>query len=308
MLDMYSLITMQATMFLELLAGLVLTRLGLIKKEGRKSLTNLLVNLVLPCNILYAFSQADASALRSLLEVAVMAAALQLLWYLLSKCLWRRMDVNRRGIMRYAFQFSNCGYLGNPVVEGLYGAEGLLYASVYLLPIRLFMWSVGLECFQKERAGFGKALKRVLTHPCVVTTLVGVLWMFVPVTLPDFLYNTIHGFSQCLTPFTMLVIGCIMADTDVRSLFCKDLFTISGLRLVVQPLIALVLCRLLNLEHLVAEVVTVLVAMPVANTTALLAAQYDCDDTFAGNVVVFTTLVSLITIPIFSVIVGVVFA
>ena len=50
-----------------------------------------------------------------------------------------------------------------------------------------------------------------------------------------------------------------------------------------------------------------LVSMPVANTTALLASQHDCDYTFASNVVVFTTLVSMITIPMYSLLVGAVF-
>lgn len=307
MVDMKSLLTMQGMMFLMILIGAGLRKIQIVTTEGRRSMTNLVVNLVLPCNILYAFSNADASAFRSMLVVVVMAFLIQLVWYLLSKVLWRDMQGNRRGVMRYAFQFSNCGYLGNPVIEGLYGAQGLVYASVFLLPVRLFMWSVGLECFQEEAGSFRKTIRRALTHPCVLATILGVLWMFFPIKLPDFLYNTISGFNQCLTPLTMLVIGFIMAETDLRKMFCKDLFVITALRLLIQPMLVLAVCRLLNLETLVAEVVTVLVSMPVANTTALLASQHDCDYTFASNVVVFTTLVSMITIPIYGLMVGVVF-
>ena len=307
MVDMKSLLTMQGMMFLMILIGAGLRKIQIVTTEGRRSMTNLVVNLVLPCNILYAFSNADASAFRSMLVVVVMAFLIQLVWYLLSKVLWRDMQGNRRGVMRYAFQFSNCGYLGNPVIEGLYGAQGLVYASVFLLPVRLFMWSVGLECFQEEAGSFRKTIRRALTHPCVLATILGVLWMFFPIKLPNFLYNTISGFNQCLTPLTMLVIGFIMAETDLRKMFCKDLFVITALRLLIQPMLVLAVCRLLNLETLVAEVVTVLVSMPVANTTALLASQHDCDYTFASNVVVFTTLVSMITIPIYGLMVGVVF-
>ncbi|MGI6000996.1 MAG: AEC family transporter [Candidatus Merdisoma sp.] len=307
MVDMKSLLTMQGMMFLMILIGAGLRKIQIVTTEGRRSMTNLVVNLVLPCNILYAFSNADASAFRSMLVVVVMAFLIQLVWYLLSKVLWRDMQGNRRGVMRYAFQFSNCGYLGNPVIEGLYGAQGLVYASVFLLPVRLFMWSVGLECFQEEAGSFRKTIRRALTHPCVLATILGVVWMFFPIKLPDFLYNTISGFNQCLTPLTMLVIGFIMAETDLRKMFCKDLFVITALRLLIQPMLVLAVCRLLNLETLVAEVVTVLVSMPVANTTALLASQHDCDYTFASNVVVFTTLVSMITIPIYGLLVGVVF-
>lgn len=305
---MKSLLTMQGMMFLMILIGAGMRKIQIVTTEGRRSMTNLVVNLILPSNILYAFSKADASAFRSMLVVVAMAFLIQLAWYLLSRVLWRGMDESRRGVMRYAFQFSNCGYLGNPVIEGLYGAPGLVYASVFLLPVRLFMWSVGLECFQKGAGSLRKTIERALTHPCVVATILGVVWMFFPIGLPDFLYNTISGFNQCLTPMTMLVIGFIMAETDLKKMFCKDLFVITVLRLLIQPLAVLAACRLLNLETLVAEVVTVLVSMPVANTTALLASQHDCDYTFASNVVVFTTLVSMITIPLYSLLVGAVFA
>lgn len=305
---MKSLLTMQGMMFLMILIGAGMRKIQIVTTEGRRSMTNLVVNLILPSNILYAFSKADVSAFRSMLVVVAMAFLIQLAWYLLSRVLWRGMDESRRGVMRYAFQFSNCGYLGNPVIEGLYGAPGLVYASVFLLPVRLFMWSVGLECFQKGAGSLRKTIERALTHPCVVATILGVVWMFFPVGLPDFLYNTISGFNQCLTPMTMLVIGFIMAETDLKKMFCKDLFVITVLRLLIQPLAVLAACRLLNLETLVAEVVTVLVSMPVANTTALLASQHDCDYTFASNVVVFTTLVSMITIPLYSLLVGAVFA
>ena len=305
---MKSLLTMQGMMFLMILIGAGMRKIQIVTTEGRRSMTNLVVNLILPSNILYAFSKADASAFRSMLVVVAMAFLIQLAWYLLSRVLWRGMDESRRGVMRYAFQFSNCGYLGNPVIEGLYGAPGLVYASVFLLPVRLFMWSVGLECFQKGAGSLRKTIERALTHPCVVATILGVVWMCFPVGLPDFLYNTISGFNQCLTPMTMLVIGFIMAETDLKKMFCKDLFVITVLRLLLQPLAVLAVCRLLNLETLVAEVVTVLVSMPVANTTALLASQHDCDYTFASNVVVFTTLVSMITIPLYSLLVGAVFA
>ena len=307
MVDMKSLLTMQAMMFLMILTGAFFRKRGLITAEGRKSLTNIVVHLILPCNILYAFSRADSSLFSSLMAVVIMAVVLQLAWYVLSKVLWKKMPESRRGVMRYAFQFSNCGFLGNPVIEGLYGSQGLIYASIYLIPIRIFMWSIGLESFQEKSGSFLETMRKIATHPCILATAAGVLWMFFPVTLPEFLQNTIYGLNQCLTPFTMLIIGSILAEANLKEMFCRDIYVLSLLRLVIQPLIALGLCRMLHLETLVAEVVTVLVAMPVASTTAILASQHDCDATFASNAVVFTTVLSLITIPLFSLLVGLVF-
>ncbi len=154
-----------------------------------------------------------------------------------------------------------------------------------------------------------KRLKRTATHPCVLATVVAYpVDVFPPGEAAGFLYDTIYGFNQCLTPMTMLTIGFIMGETDMRRIFCKDLGVITVLRLGVQPLIVLGVCYLLHLEPLVAEVITVLVSMPVANTTALLASQHDCDYGFASGLVVFTTLVSMVTIPVYGMLVGIVFA
>ena len=78
MVDMKSLLTMQGMMFTMLLVGVFIRRKGIVTSEGRKSLTNLLVNLILPCNILYAFSKSDTSAFRFMIVVIIMSALIQL--------------------------------------------------------------------------------------------------------------------------------------------------------------------------------------------------------------------------------------
>ena len=102
MVDMKSLLTMQGMMFTMLLVGVFIRRKGIVTSEGRKSLTNLLVNLILPCNILYAFSKSDTSAFGSMVIVIIMSALIQLTWYILSKFLWKNMDDSRRGSVRRA--------------------------------------------------------------------------------------------------------------------------------------------------------------------------------------------------------------
>ena len=93
---MKSLLTMQGMMFLMILIGAGMRKIQIVTTEGRRSMTNLVVNLILPSNILYAFSKADASAFRSMLVVVAMAFLIQLAWYLLSRVLWRGMDESRR--------------------------------------------------------------------------------------------------------------------------------------------------------------------------------------------------------------------
>ena len=79
-------------------------------------------------------------------------------------------------VLQYATVCSNAGFLGNPVAEGLYGSIGLLYASVYLIPQRIVMWSAGISYFT-ESPSRKEVVKKVLTHPCIVAVEIGIVLM-----------------------------------------------------------------------------------------------------------------------------------
>lgn len=95
----------------------------------------------------------------------------------------------KRKPLKYATIVSNGGFLGNPVIEGLYGSGGLFYASVFMLPVRVLMWTIGTSCFVKGDKVH--VLKKSLMHPCIVAIYLGLAAMLVQVNLPVFLEKTI---------------------------------------------------------------------------------------------------------------------
>ena len=99
----------------------------------------------------------------------------------------------------------------------------------------------------------------------------------------------------------MMVIGMILADADPKTLLDKDILFYTVLRLVIIPFLVWVPCRLLHLDSLVMGVSVLLAAMPAGATTTILAAQYDGDSEFAVKLVVFSTAASLITTPLWSI-------
>ena len=83
----------------------------------------------------------ECRRLRATLLALLIALGIQLACLGLGKLLYRFAPEPRRKVLQYATLCSNAGFMGNPIVEGIYGAQGLLYASVYLIPLRFFMWS-----------------------------------------------------------------------------------------------------------------------------------------------------------------------
>ena len=122
------------------------------------------------------------------------------------------------------------------------------------------------------------------------------------VQLPSFLDAALKDIGNCNTAMSMLVIGTILADVRPRDMLDRSIFLFSGLRLLLIPLFVYMGCHAFSIDALVTGVSVLLAAMPAASTTAILAAKYDGDAIYASKCVVTTTVLSLLTTPVWSMI------
>ena len=288
---------LQLILFLLMLAGLVLTRRGVITPAGRKCLTDLLIDLILPCNIICSFRiELDGDILRATALVLGIAFGIQLACWALGKLLYRFAAEPRRKVLQYATMCSNAGFMGNPIIEGIYGAQGLLYASVYLIPLRFFMWSAGLSCFTHTTAK--ETFKKLALHPCILAVWIGFALMLTKAPLPGAVERTLSYLSGCTLPVSIVIIGSILAGVRPGRVFHPLTLYFCAVRLIGIPLLTLLVCRLAQVDALVTGVCVVLAGMPAGSTTAILAEKYGGDAEYASACVLVSTLLSLLTIPL----------
>ena len=215
------LISLQLRMFLIMLLGLFFRKKNLISAEGKKNLTDLVIYLILPCNIVKSFMITfDGNTLKKFGTVLLVSVLIQVVCAIFAKLFFNHMTSEHRRVMQYATVASNAGFLGNPVAEGVFGSMGLALASVYLIPQRIVMWSAGVSYFT-EGTDKKSVLKRVLTHPCIIAVVVGLVFMLGQVKLPSFLDAALKDIGNCNTAMSMLVIGTILADVRPRKKGCK---------------------------------------------------------------------------------------
>ena len=290
-------------MFLLMAVGVVLRKMNIITKEGKGMLTDLVIDLILPCNIISAFYMPmDHSVFVSGVEILIISILIQIFCTFISGILYRKVPKEKRMVLQYATVCSNAGFLGNPVAEGLYGSVGLLYASVYLIPQRIVMWSAGVSYFT-ECPSKKEVVKKVLKHPCIVAVEIGIVLMVTQVQLPGFLSSAIENVGGCTTAITMMLIGTILTDVDMRHILTRTTVAYSFIRLVFIPAVVFAGCWLANIDSVVAGVSVTLAAMPAGTTTAILAMKYHGDEEFATQCVVLTTMLSMAAIPIWSLII-----
>ncbi len=296
MVDMHTLLDLQITIFFLMMAGYILTRVGIIPPDARKTLSGLLINFVLPCNTIVSFMiEFSRRILMDCMAILLVSVYIQIVACVAGHFFYAQKDPAKLAVLRYGTIASNAGFMGSPIAEGLYGTQGLLYASVYLIPQRIIMWSAGVTCFTGKR---GKdVLKRVCTHPCIIAVVIGLILMIGQIKLPSGLEQALQTTSKCTTAVSMVTIGNILAETDKSELLKKENLWFCLVRLILFPLIVMAGCMLAGTGQLVTEVSVVLAGMPAAATTAILAAKYDGNAGFAAGIVFLSTLLSLFTIP-----------
>lgn len=302
---MIAMLRLQFIIFSLIGIGFVTRKKGIVSREGQRSITDLVINVVLPCNIVTSFVQElPDSALRDCAMIFLISVGMEAMCMLYARIAYRNVEEKKQKCLTYGILVSNAGFLGNPVAEGVYGPIGLMLASVYLIPVRVIMWSKGIAIFSGE-SDRRQTLRKVLTHPCVIACMVGIVIMLADLLagvsiVPEWLFDMLKTVGRCNTGLSMMVIGMILSDIDFAQLVDGLVIRYTVERLIVIPgvlgLILLGLSRLGVVTGLAPNLVVLLAAMPAPATTSMLSSKYDCAPDFATKMVILSTLCSIPTI------------
>ena len=295
----WEMLSLQETMFLLILTGVLIKKLKIIDAAGRKMLSDLLIDVILPCNIVESFLGGmvfpDGFARNCLLAVGL-SAVIQLMSIYGSKLLFRKYPREQRSVLSYGIICSS--FVGLPVARLLFGDLGVIYTSMFQIPLRFTMWTAGLSLFTSVSRK--DAFRKLVRHPCIIAVFAGLLLMAAPVSLPGFLDSAVASVSSCTVPVSMFVIGTILADAPIRSMFSKPVLWYTCLRLVLYPLLLCVLLKPLHLDTTLTNVCILMTGMPAGSTGSILADKYDCDAVFASQIAFASTLCSILTIPLLT--------
>ena len=292
-----NMIDMQLMMFLLVGIGFFIRKKGIVNKEGRMNMIDLCLYITLPFNVLHSFLRKwDWNLFIACGVILLLSVGFNAISVFFSAILYKKQETNRQKTLKYGTIISNSGFLGNPMVEGIYGSEGLLYAALFMLPVRIVMWTIGIAVFLKGRKE--KLWKNVLTHPCIVAIYAGIIIMVGGIQFPTFVEKTIVGISGCNTPLSMMLIGMMLAEVKPKGLIDKTMVFYTTIRLLVIPAVVFVITAFLPIDGMLRGITVIMAGMPAPITTALLSAKYGGDEKYATGMVFLSTILSLITLPI----------
>lgn len=300
MQNFYSMVNIQAVLFIYLLVGVYAKKKGIINIKTRQSFIDFLIQIALPCMIFNSFNQdISIQQLRYAGIILGISFAVCLFSMGLGKLIYHKYPFEKRSILQYGAIISNAGFAGLPLVAAAYGDLALFYASIFVIPNRIFMWSAGISLFAQSDKKSN--IKNVLLNPGIIAVELGLIKMLLGIDIHPALLVAVKNIGDCTGPISMIIVGTILGEIKLNNILEKGVFNLTFLRLIFIPTVLMLVMKALKMDHLAIAAAVVLTAMPVGTTTAILAQKYGADYEFGSKCVFISTVLSMITVPILTI-------
>lgn len=305
---------MMLTLFILCAIGYAARKTGLIDNAFSKKLSSLIIHIGQPFLIISSVLSTEYSREKLLTGFSIIGigivvhSALALAGALYTK---RIKNANEAKMTAYTLIFSNCGFLGLPVVGAMLGSDGLFCGAFYQIAFNLFLWSYGIILLGRGRDDIKLSPKKMIlnfgTLPCIIGI---VLYLLKPYfTLPEFVSGAFDYLASLCTPVSQLIVGGLIATRPLKSLFTSGkLYLFSTVKLIALPLCALAVCKVLGIGEFMTYFITIMTALPCATNSTMFGEIYDIEPEYAAQLVGITSILSVITIPLVMLIVGYVIA
>ena len=272
-----------------LLAGIGFAWVKLGFEYRIQFVTQLSMSLGVPCLIFVSLmkTEIDPQALTalSLASVAAYGAVTVAAWAMI----WA-MRLDRRTWLAPVI-FGNTGNLGLPLALFAFGETGLSYAVVVFAVMAVWSFTFGIWLV----AG-GGSLGKVVREPLVGATLLGGLFLWQGWETPLFLTNALSLIGQMAIPLMLITLGVAVARLDTQG--AGRALLVSVLKLALCAGLAWAVGRAFDLDDVAFAVLVLQVSTPVAVTSYLLASKYGADAQAVAGLVVVSTLVSVLALPL----------
>ncbi|MFZ2538802.1 MAG: AEC family transporter [Oscillospiraceae bacterium] len=206
-------------------------------------------------------------------------------------------DSKKRGVLIQGIFRSNFVIFGLPIAIALCGADNIGATSLLvavIVPLYNALSIVALEIHRNSKIRVKTILKGVITNPLVIGGIVGIIALLINLTLPTALDNAVNDISKITTPLSLILLGGSFNFSDIKGNKKQILIGVIG-KLIIIPLIFIPICVLAGFRGVQLIPLVVMIAAPAAVSTFTMAGQMDADQTLAGQLVVFGSLSSIIT-------------
>ena len=273
-------------------------RLGWIRREEISAINKIAFRIFLPCLLYYNVYCSDLSGSFDPLLMAYAVGGVLLTFGLsLGYTLLTEKLPERRGVMIQGMFRSNYVIMGIPVAAALLGADQLGTVSILIavvVPLFNMLSVVVLEVFRGQKPKPLHILGQIAKNPLVIGSVLGILTLAAGIRLPHILEQTIQNISAIASPLQLFLLGAFFQFSGLKT-YRRELVTVSAAKLIVSPGLFLGLGALLGFRGVAFVSLIGVFASPTAVNSFTMAQQMGGDAELAGDIVVTTSAVSILT-------------
>lgn len=300
-------------MFAFIIIGFALRKTKILPEDSDIALSRLETYVLVPAlNFFNQVTNCSAESLRDNLKFVLYGGAVFIVGMIIAQPLAAlfvrniKSDPDRayqRNIYKYAMSFANFGFIGNFIILGIWGQEGLFKYLLFAFIITIFCNSWGLFILIPRGRGvsLGKTLIKGFTSPPLIALIAGCVGGLLNLSgfVPTFLMKTFSGAADCMGPVAMILAGFVIGGYSIKGLLSdKKVYIASVLRLIIIPAIMLFVLHLLGTDKEILTFILVAFASPLGLNTIVYPATYGGDTKTGASMALISNVLGVITIPL----------
>lgn len=283
--------------------GMFLGKIKWITKETNTKLVNLLLMVFMPASLFNAFPDNYSAEYSDLFFMGLMGGIVtMILVIIVAKIVYNKHFF--KGELSYEAQFSfvfnNATFLGYPLISMAFGDKGVIPYCGFIIAFNFALFSYGVWLF--ERKVSVRFVIKTITNPNILAVILGMVLFLcridVAKTFPV-LHESVQYVAGATTSLSLFCIGYMLSTASFKRLLQRwKLFLVAAIQLICAPLITFFVTKILfRFPSEVVLICTLIQALPTATSLGLFAEKYGGDIAESSQLVVISTLMSIITMP-----------
>lgn len=287
-------------MLILILTGVICSKTKIISNDTNKDLSKFVLQVVNPIVIFTSYQMEYRSELVRNLLITFALSVLAFAVMIGSAYIFIRNKEGRETeIERFSAIYSNCGFMGIPLMHALFGDEGVFYLTAFITVFNLIVWTHGIILISGEKNM--KKVVKVFYSPTIIAIVLGIITFFTQVKVPDVPMAALEFIADMNTPMAMIVSGVTMAGTNVIKLVKKPrVYYICLLKLLVIPIILIGIMLLFGIDEKVRMTVIVAASAPPAAMCTLQCIRYNRNSVYASEIFSAGTVLSVLSLPVIA--------
>jgi len=259
--------------------------------------------ILLPAILFINISRAQYSHIASyllMLTIGLVSIAILIALVIIGKYIFKINNADFNAVMQGSVSV-NSAYIGIPASYAIFGQEGFIAYSMILAIVVPFVNAatiiiLGIYAHEDERI-LKMVLRKITMHPVINSCVIGFLFNYFDIILPEPIFSTLEIFSRASVPIGLIIVGGALDVKSIRGSW-KYINSAACLKLIISPMIAILLVKWSGMTGIKANILVLYAALPTAAWAYIMARKFKGNAELMAGMIVFETLLSLATITI----------